>query len=97
LYIFAEGNSHINNSTSVKENKEHDHVCSETKLNTLHNTEYDAKINAERRTPLHILNCEEKNNSRVECPKRRQNLLNTDNGKNVNFILHLQASLNKVK
>lgn len=95
--IFAEENSYIvYNSTFVEENKEY--VCSETKSDTLHNTKY-AKINAERRMPLHTLNCEEKNNSRVECHKGRQNLPNTDNGKkyiNINFT-HLQASLNKKK
>lgn len=74
----------------MEENKEFEHVCSQTKANTLHNTKYDTKINAERRTPLYTLNAEEKNNSLVECHKRRQNL-NTDNGKNVHF------SCNKVK
>lgn len=94
-YIFTEENSYIYNSTFVEENKEY--VCSETKSDTLHNTKY-AKINAERRMPLHTLNCEEKNNSRVECHKERQNLLNTDDGKNINInCIHLQASLNKVK
>ena len=74
--LSKEDNSHIYNSTS---DEEYDSVYSETKSNTLHNTEYDAKINTERKTPLQeLLNREERNNSRVKCHKRRQELLNTN-------------------
>jgi len=61
-------------------------MYSESKSNTLKNTEY-AKINVEERTPLkELLNCEESNNSRVECHKRRQEVLNVDKGKYVYYI-----------
>lgn len=68
----------------------------ETESNTLHNTDDDAKINIERRTPLEILNCEEMNHSRIKCHKRRQN---TDRGNHVNFdiIFASVIFLNKAK
>jgi len=75
-------------------------MYSESKSNTLKNTEYDEKINVERRTPLkELLNCEESNNSRVECHKRRQEVLNADKGKHVyvTFGNVISFKLNKIK
>ncbi|XP_070168539.1 uncharacterized protein [Polyergus mexicanus] len=61
--LLSKDNSHIHNSISDEE-------CDE---------EYDAKINIKRKTPLkELLNCEKKNNSRVKCHKRKQELLNID-------------------
>jgi len=71
---------------------------------TLKNTEYDAKINVERRTtrrtPLkELLNCKESNNSQIECHKRCQKVLNTDKGKQVyvTFANVIFFKLNKIK
>lgn len=72
--------------------------CLETKSNTLHNIEDDTKINTKRKT-LQTLNCEEMNHSRIKYHKRRQNVLNTDKGKYVNFIITFASIilLKKVK
>lgn len=61
-------------------------MYSETKTNIVHNIEYNAKINIKRETPLkELLNFEKRNNSRVKCHKRKQELLNNDKGKHVKF------------
>ncbi|XP_071652266.1 uncharacterized protein [Temnothorax longispinosus] len=70
-FLSKECNSH---STSDEDS---DRMYSET--NTLQNTENNAKINVER-IPLQELNCDERNSSRVECHKRKQEVSeeNTD-------------------
>jgi len=77
-------------------------MYSESKSNTLKNTEYDAKINVERRTPLkELLNCEKSNNlkKRVKRHKKRQEVLNADKGKHVyvTFANVIFFKLNKIK
>lgn len=81
IYFFTETYSHIYNSLP---NEEYVHVF-DTKSNTFHNAQEDARMHIKSRTPLRELNREEINRTYIKCHKRKQEMLNTDNGKHTNF------------